>query len=52
MQNDNAKFKKEFKKRLYNFALKLIEFLDKFLIIRYVYISLFLLLKIISNMLN
>jgi len=28
MQNDNAKFKKEFKKRLYDFALRLIEFLD------------------------
>ena len=28
MQNDNAKFKKEFKKRLYAFALRLIEFLD------------------------
>jgi four helix bundle protein len=29
MQNDKAKFKDEFKKRLYNFVLKLIEFLDK-----------------------
>jgi len=29
MQNDKSKFKKEFKKRLYNFALKLIEFLDR-----------------------
>jgi len=29
MQNDKAKFKDEFKKRLYNFALKLIEFLDR-----------------------
>jgi len=29
MQNDKAKFKNEFKKRLYNFTLKLIEFLDK-----------------------
>jgi len=29
MQNDKSKFKNEFKKRLYNFALKLIEFLDK-----------------------
>ena len=29
MQNDKAKFKKEFKKRLYGFTLKLIEFLDK-----------------------
>ena len=29
MQNDKAKFKKEFKKRLYNFALELIKFLDK-----------------------
>ena len=29
MQNDNPKFKKEFKKRLYTFALRLIEFLDK-----------------------
>ena len=28
MQNDKAKFKNEFKKRLYNFTLKLIEFLD------------------------
>lgn len=28
MQNDKEKFKKEFKKRLYIFALKLIEFLD------------------------
>jgi four helix bundle protein len=29
MQNDKAKFKNQFKKRLYNFTLKLIEFLDK-----------------------
>ncbi len=29
MQNDKAKFKIEFKKRLYRFTLKLIEFLDK-----------------------
>jgi len=29
MQNDKEKFKKEFKKRLYNFTLRLIEFLDK-----------------------
>jgi four helix bundle protein len=29
MQNDKAKFKDEFKKRLYNFVLKLIEFLDR-----------------------
>jgi len=29
MQNDKLKFKKEFKKRLYGFTLKLIEFLDK-----------------------
>ena len=28
MQNDKLKFKKEFKRRLYNFVLKLIEFLD------------------------
>ncbi len=28
MQNDKAKFKNEFKKRLYDFALKLITFLD------------------------
>ena len=28
MQNDKSKFKKEFKKRLYNFVLRLIEFLD------------------------
>ena len=28
MQNDKSKFKKEFKKRLYTFTLKLIEFLD------------------------
>jgi len=28
MQNDKDKFKKEFKKRLYSFTLKLIEFLD------------------------
>jgi four helix bundle protein len=29
MQNDNAKFKNEFKKRLYNFVLRLIKFIDK-----------------------
>ncbi len=29
MQNDNAKFKTELKKRLYSFTLRLIEFLDK-----------------------
>ena len=29
MQNDKSKFKKEFKKRLYNFVLKLIEFIDQ-----------------------
>lgn len=29
MQNDRSKFKKEFKKRLYAFTLKLVEFLDK-----------------------
>ena len=29
MQNDKANFKNEFKKRLYAFALRLIEFLDK-----------------------
>ena len=29
MQNNRAKFKNEFKKRLYNFTLKLIEFLDR-----------------------
>lgn len=28
MQNDKEKFKKDFKRRLYIFALKLIEFLD------------------------
>ena len=28
MQNDKDKFKKDFKKRLYGFTLKLIEFLD------------------------
>ena len=28
MQNDKEKFKKDFKKRLYAFTLKLIEFLD------------------------
>jgi four helix bundle protein len=28
MQNDKEKFKKEFKRRLYSFTLKLIEFLD------------------------
>lgn len=29
MQNDNAKFKVEFKKRLYSWVLRLIKFLDK-----------------------
>ena len=29
MQNDKSNFKNEFKKRLYSFTLKLIEFLDK-----------------------
>ena len=29
MQNDKSKFKNEFKKRLYNFTLLLIEFLDR-----------------------
>ncbi len=29
MQNDKSKFKNEFKKRLYNFVLKLINFFDK-----------------------
>ncbi len=29
MENDNAKFKNEFKKRLYNWVLKLIKFIDK-----------------------
>jgi len=29
MQNDKSKFKNEFKERLYNFTLKLIEFIDK-----------------------
>ena len=29
MQNDSAKFKKEFKERLYKFVLKMIEFIDK-----------------------
>ena len=29
MQNDKAKFKNEFKRRLYGFVLKLISFLDK-----------------------
>ena len=28
MQNDNAKFKKEFKERLYRFVLRLIKFID------------------------
>ncbi len=28
MQNDKSKFKMEFKSRLYNFAIRLIEFLD------------------------
>lgn len=30
MQNDNAKFKVEFKKRLYNFVLRLVRFIGKF----------------------
>ena len=29
MQNDKSKFKNEFKKRLYQFVLKMIEFIDK-----------------------
>lgn len=29
MENDNAKFKNDFKKRLYNWALRLIKFIDK-----------------------
>lgn len=29
MQNDKSKFKNDFKARLYNFTLKLIDFLDK-----------------------
>ena len=29
MQNDKSKFKNEFKKRLYAFTLRLVEFLDK-----------------------
>ena len=29
MQNDKVKFKKEFKRRLYDFVLRLIEFIDK-----------------------
>ncbi len=29
MQNDREKFKNEFKKRLYNFVLRLIKFIDK-----------------------
>lgn len=29
MQNDKEKFKNEFKKRLYNFVLKLIKFIDE-----------------------
>lgn len=29
MENDKSKFKKEFKKRLYSFVLKLVELLDK-----------------------
>jgi len=28
MQNDKSKFKKEFKARLYNFVLKMVQFLD------------------------
>lgn len=31
MQNDNVKFKNEFKKRLYNWVLRLIKFIDKLL---------------------
>jgi four helix bundle protein len=29
MQNDKLKFKKDFKKRMYSFTLKLVEFIDK-----------------------
>jgi four helix bundle protein len=29
MENDKAKFKNDFKKRLYNFVLRLIKFIDK-----------------------
>jgi four helix bundle protein len=29
MQNDSAKFKNEFKKRLYDFVLRLVKFIDK-----------------------
>jgi len=29
MQNDKSKFKKEFKRRLYEFVLKMIEFIDR-----------------------
>ncbi|KKP98705.1 MAG: hypothetical protein US71_C0005G0007 [Parcubacteria group bacterium GW2011_GWD2_38_12] len=29
MENDKLKFKNEFKKRLYDFTLKLIKFIDK-----------------------
>ena len=29
MENDKSKFKKEFKKRLYHFVLRLIEFIDR-----------------------
>jgi len=29
VENDNAKFKNEFKKRLYNWVLRLIKFIDK-----------------------
>ncbi len=29
MENDNAKFKNEFKKRIYNWVLRLIKFIDK-----------------------
>ncbi|MBI3638499.1 four helix bundle protein [Candidatus Wolfebacteria bacterium] len=29
MENDNVKFKNEFKKRLYSWVLKLIKFIDK-----------------------
>ena len=29
MQNDKSKFKMQFKKRLYHFVLRLIEFIDK-----------------------
>ncbi len=29
MKNDNEKFKSEFKKRLYNFVLRTVKFIDK-----------------------